>query len=79
MRCASVHKVCFKVGGAPVILRALHTCQERGINHHIVVIGARADQVVSTVGKHFSNVSLTPEALAAIERKLRTQEASVLS
>jgi bifunctional N-acetylglucosamine-1-phosphate-uridyltransferase/glucosamine-1-phosphate-acetyltransferase GlmU-like protein len=57
MRSDSAHKVCFEVGGVPVILRTLHTYQQCGISHHIIVIGAQGDQVISTVGKHFSNVS----------------------
>ncbi len=57
MRSDSTHKVCFEVGGVPVILRALQTYEECGIDHHIIVVGELGEQVVSTVGDHFTNVS----------------------
>jgi len=57
MRSDSTHKVCFEVGGVPVILRALQTYEECGIDHHIIVVGELAEQVVSTVGDRFPNVS----------------------
>lgn len=65
MKSDTTHKVCFEVGGVPVILRALHTYQQCGISHHIIVIGATGDQVVHTVGARVPNVSFAyqPEPL----------------
>jgi len=57
MRSDSTHKLCFEVGGVPVILRALQTYEQCGIDHHIIVIGELGEQVVATVGDHFPNVS----------------------
>ncbi len=65
MRNDAVHKVCFEVGGVPVILRALQTYQQCGIDHHIIVIGALGEQVLHTVGSRVPNVSFAyqPEPL----------------
>ncbi|MEA3402544.1 MAG: NTP transferase domain-containing protein [Armatimonadota bacterium] len=65
MRSDATHKVCFEVAGVPVILRALQTYEECGIDHHIIVIGELGEQVVETVGGRFPNVSFAyqPEPL----------------
>ncbi len=57
MRSDSTHKLCFELGGVPIILRALQTYEECGIDHHIIVVGELGEQVISTVGDHFTNVS----------------------
>ncbi len=57
MRNDSKHKVCFEVGGIPIILRALANYQACGINHHIIVVGALGEQVLHTVGARMPNVS----------------------
>ena len=57
MRCSSVHKVCFPLGGKPVINRNIEIFNRCGINMHFIVIGHLAEQVMQTVssvgGKHF--------------------------
>lgn len=65
MKCDSTHKVCFEVGGVPVILRAIRTYDQCGIDHHIIVVGALGEQVLHTVGARVPNVSFVyqPEPL----------------
>jgi len=57
MRAAGRHKVCFEVASVPVILRALQTYHECGIDHHIVVVGQMAEQVMDIVGGRMPNVA----------------------
>lgn len=57
MRSDQTHKVCFEIGGVPVILRALQSYQQCGIDQHVIVVGALGDQVLHTVGPRYSNVS----------------------
>jgi len=57
MRSAGTHKVCFEVASVPVILRALQTYHECGVDHHIVVVGQMAEQIMETVGGRVPNVS----------------------
>ena len=65
MKCDSTHKVCFEVGGVPVILRAISTYDQCGIDHHVIVIGALGEQVLHTVGARVPNASFAyqPEPL----------------
>ncbi|HNS32271.1 MAG TPA: galactokinase family protein, partial [bacterium] len=57
MRCSSVHKVCFPLGGEPVINRNLEIFNRCGINKHFIVIRHLAEQVMQTVssieGTHY--------------------------
>ncbi len=48
-------KVCFEVGDAPAIMRALRAYEMAGVRHHVIVIGQDADEVIQTVGGHFPN------------------------
>ncbi|NLB55188.1 MAG: NTP transferase domain-containing protein, partial [Lentisphaerae bacterium] len=57
MQSDTLHKVCFPIAGVPAINRAIESYNACGIQHHIVVVGSRAGQVVETVGSAFSNVS----------------------
>ena len=57
MRSDTKHKVCFEVGGVPVILRALRAYEECGITHHVIVVGDRAEQVMSATSQRFPNVA----------------------
>ena len=65
MGCRDTHKVCFPVGGVPFILRVLKAYERAGVHHHVVVVGAQAEQVISTVLPHFPHVVLAyqPEPL----------------
>ncbi len=49
MRCSSVHKVCFPIGGIPVISRNIEIFNRCGINMHFIVIRHLAEQVMQTV------------------------------
>lgn len=57
MRCSSVHKVCFPLGGEPVINRNIEIFNRCGITLHFIVIRHLAEQVMQTVsaanGTHF--------------------------
>jgi bifunctional N-acetylglucosamine-1-phosphate-uridyltransferase/glucosamine-1-phosphate-acetyltransferase GlmU-like protein len=46
-------KVCFEIDGVPAINRALATFARCGIEHHVLVIGDRAEQVCATVCERF--------------------------
>lgn len=46
-------KVCFDLEGVPVVTRAIETYTRCGIEHHIVVVGERADQVAAAVCARF--------------------------
>jgi len=65
MRNDTTHKVCFPVGGVPVILRALRTYNQCDVAHNIIVVGQLGEQVVQTVGGRVPNVSFAyqPEPL----------------
>ena len=47
------HKVCFPVGGTPVILRALETYHLCGARTNVIVVGALAESVMVTVSARF--------------------------
>jgi N-acetylgalactosamine kinase len=49
MQSADLHKVCFPIDGKPAINRSLEIYNACGIDHHIVVVGAMARQVMDTV------------------------------
>ena len=51
------HKVCFEVGGVPVILRALRAYEECGISQHVIVVGDKAEQVMQATSARFPNVA----------------------
>lgn len=57
MRCSSIHKVCFPLGGKPVINRTLETLDRCGIRSHFIVVRHLAEQVMQTVssapGTHY--------------------------
>ena len=57
MRCSSVHKVCFPLGGKPVINRNIELFNNCGIKTHFIVVRHLAEQVMQTVastdGTHF--------------------------
>jgi len=62
MGSSGIHKVCYRVGGVPVILRALSTYEECGISNHIIVIGQLGEQIIDAVSDHFDNVSFVYQA-----------------
>ena len=49
MQSANQHKVCFPIDGKAAINRSLENYNRCGICHHIVVVGAMAEQVMNTV------------------------------
>jgi len=55
-------KVCLDVGGLPVIVRAIETYKRCAIEHHIVVIGDRGEEVAATVCKYFPSTIFTYQA-----------------
>ncbi len=64
MRCSSVHKVCFPLGGKPVINRTIETLNICGINSHFIVVRHLAEQVMETVsstpGTHYFCYQVEP-------------------
>jgi N-acetylgalactosamine kinase len=65
------HKVCFEVLGVPVIIRALETYNLCGSTANIIVVGAMADSVMTTVSRRFAG---TPYAFQ--DRPLGTGDAA---
>jgi len=57
MRSEDCHKVCFPIAGRPAILRAMDTFSKCGVGKAVIVVGAMAEQVMSTVASEY------PEAL----------------
>ncbi|MHA1734472.1 MAG: NTP transferase domain-containing protein [Promethearchaeota archaeon] len=55
MGTASIHKVCFEVGGKPVVLHALERYKALGINPNIVVTGHLTENVMETVSGEFDD------------------------
>ena len=49
MRSHDTHKVCFEIAGEPAILRNLRAIESAGVTRFIVVVGAMATQVMTTV------------------------------
>ncbi len=64
MRCSSVHKVCFPLGGKPVINRTIEVFDRCGIRKHFIVVRHLAEQVMQTVssapGVHYFCYQLEP-------------------
>jgi bifunctional N-acetylglucosamine-1-phosphate-uridyltransferase/glucosamine-1-phosphate-acetyltransferase GlmU-like protein len=58
-------KVCLDLDGVPVIVRAIETYTRCGIEHHIVVVGDRAEEVAATVCERF------PQTIFAFQREAR--------
>jgi len=48
---AGIAKVCFEIDGVPAINRLITTFKKQGFGKFLVVIGARAEQVLDTVNK----------------------------
>ncbi|MBM3335851.1 NTP transferase domain-containing protein [Candidatus Sumerlaeota bacterium] len=55
-------KVCLDVGGLPFVVRAIETYKRCGIEHHIVVIGDRADEVAAAVCRYFPSTIFAYQA-----------------
>lgn len=70
------HKVCFEVCGKSVILRALANYQLCGSAVNIVVVGSKAENVMSTVSTQFSGVIFAhqPEALGTGDAAMKAVE-----
>jgi len=51
MRDNSLHKVCYTVGGVPVIHRSLELYEHCGLSWHLLVVGQNVDQVMKTVAE----------------------------
>jgi len=51
------HKVCFKVGGVPAIVRAMRAYRAAGIRRFLVVVGQMADQVMACVADEFPDAA----------------------
>ncbi|MBI5821617.1 MAG: NTP transferase domain-containing protein [Verrucomicrobia bacterium] len=49
MRSHDTHKVCFEIAGEPAILRNLRAIESAGVTRFIVVVGAMATHVMTTV------------------------------
>ncbi len=49
MNCETKNKVCFDVLGKPAVVRVIETLQECGIQHFVVVVGSKAESVMSAV------------------------------
>ena len=62
MRSAARNKVCLPIDGKPAINRAIDIYNRCGIKQHVIVIGARAGDVVETVGQSFDNVVFAYQA-----------------
>jgi len=62
MRSADLHKVCFPIDGRPAINRALEVYKACGIEHHIIVVGAMANQVMETVTREHDQVIFAYQA-----------------
>lgn len=64
MRCSSVHKVCFPLGGKPVINRTLEILYRCGIHSHFIVVRHLAEQVMQTAssspGIHYFCYQIEP-------------------
>lgn len=64
MRCSSVHKVCFPIGGKPAINRTIEIFYRNGIRSHFIVIRHLAEQVMQTVssapGIHYFCYQMEP-------------------
>lgn len=64
MASADTPKVCFPVGGTPVIVRAIDTYKQAGLERFVVVVGNMAEQVMSTVAKAHPEVTFVYQAQA---------------
>ncbi|MHB0935176.1 MAG: NTP transferase domain-containing protein [Armatimonadota bacterium] len=51
MRDNSLHKVCYTVGGIPVIHRSLALYEQCGLSWHLLVVGQNVEQVMKTVSE----------------------------
>jgi N-acetylgalactosamine kinase len=49
MRSHDTHKVCFEIAGEPAILRNLRAIESAGVTRFVIVVGAMAAQVMTTV------------------------------
>jgi len=65
------HKVCFEVLGMPVIVRALETYNLCGAGVNVIVVGAMAESVMTTVNQRFPGT-----AYAFQEKPLGTGDAA---
>ncbi|NLE29365.1 MAG: NTP transferase domain-containing protein [Phycisphaerae bacterium] len=50
------HKVCFPIDGVPAIIRTVRMFEAYGLKRIVIVVGALAGDVVTTVGQEFPNV-----------------------
>ena len=64
MASADTPKVCFPVGGTPVIVRAIDTYKQAGLGRFVVVVGNMAEQVMETVAAVHPEVSFVYQAQA---------------
>ena len=64
MASADTPKVCFPVGGTPVIVRAISTYKQAGLRRFVVVVGNMAKQVMETVAAAHPEVSFVYQAQA---------------
>ncbi len=62
MQSANRHKVCFEIDGRPAINRAIENYKIAGVQHHIIVVGALAGQVIETVGREHPGVAFAYQA-----------------
>jgi N-acetylgalactosamine kinase len=49
MASAGLHKVCFPIAGRPAIVRAIDVYKQAGLRRFLVVVGQKAEQVMSTI------------------------------
>ncbi len=53
---AGVAKVCFEIDGVPAINRLVATFKKQGFKKFLVIVGARAEQVLDTVNKEHTGI-----------------------
>lgn len=56
MEFSHLHKVCYQIGGKPVIVRSIETLSRCGVASHCVVIGELMDQVVKATSQAAAQV-----------------------
>ncbi|MDD3927679.1 MAG: galactokinase family protein, partial [bacterium] len=56
MRSPELHKVCFPLGGRPVIAGSVETYRSCGVDNHYIVVGSMAEQVMQAASASSANL-----------------------
>lgn len=56
MNCDTKNKVCFEIAGKPAVVRVIESLQECGVRKFVVVVGSKAESVMSSVA-HIDGVT----------------------